>query len=83
MNIIFDEDIKEEEDKFCEELQAYIIISKEVVGDKPLQLLGNPARGVQDVAVALSQIPDLPQGQTTLVIPACNNMSTLTFAEIV
>ncbi len=43
------------------ERETYVIVSEEVVGDEPLQLLSHPASGVHDVAVSLSQVPDLLQ----------------------
>ena len=52
------------------ERETYVIVSEEVVGDEPLQFLSHPASGVHDVAVSLSQVPDLLQCETALVIPA-------------
>ena len=54
-------DIKKRARQGVTEGETYVIISKEVVGDEPLQLLSHPASWVHDVAVPLSQVPDLLQ----------------------
>lgn len=61
------------------ERETYVIVSEEVVGDEPLQLLSHPASGVHDVAVSLSQVPDLLQCQATLVVSA---LSRATFTSL-